>query len=132
MQSREQQFAMTIYGQVSQYPGPLDEKSKERKQYGTMAHQLPILVRSAGLAQALAFVESRNKVPYQQLLNHLSETVGAASREDLLNRSRTADLSNYIYLTEQVMLALKWYKRFAESVLHVLPGEEDEGGQNEQ
>ena len=51
MQSREQQFAKDIYEQVNasvQYP----HDSEERKKYGSMAHKLPILVRTAGLVQA--------------------------------------------------------------------------------
>jgi CRISPR-associated protein Cmr5 len=135
MHSREQQYATTIYGQVKEYPGSLDENSKERKQYGSMAHKLPILVRSAGLAQALAFVDSRQgsqRQPYQRLLEHLALTTGFPNAERILKQSREANLSDYLYMTEQVMLALKWYKRFAESVLHVLPGEDDEGVPNEQ
>jgi len=135
MQSREQKYAATIYAQVSQYPGRLPEESKERKRYGSMAHKLPILVRGAGLAQALAFVDSRQgsrREPYQKLLEHLAATVGEISSPELLAFSRNADLSEYMYLTERVMLALKWYKRFAESVLHVTAGDEDEGGENVQ
>jgi len=127
MQSREQKFAATIYAQVCKYPGPLDEAAQERKQYGAMAHKLPILVRSAGLAQALAFVKSRDKEPYQKLLDHLAVAVGEENGEALLTQSRDANLMDYIYLTERVMLALKWYKRFAESVLHVVAGDEAEG-----
>ena len=66
MQSLEQQYAAEIYEQISQYPGNLSEDAPDRKRYGSMAHKLPILVRQAGLVQALAFVESRNKEPYEQ------------------------------------------------------------------
>jgi len=115
---------------VSQYPGHLPKESKERKRYGSMAHKLPILVRQAGLVQALAFVKSRDKPPYDKLLEHLGETVGEA---DLFETCRTANLTEYIYLAERVMLALKWYKRFAQSVLKVDATEDIEGdGDNDQ
>ncbi len=125
MQSREQQYAVTICNQISEYPGKLSEDAADRKRYGAMAHKLPILVRQAGLVQALAFVESRDKEPYKNLLDHLASTVGEGSAAGLLTRSRAADLPEYIYLTERVMLALKWYKRFAQSVLKVAPTEEE-------
>ncbi len=127
MNSREQLYAATIYEQVKAiadaYP---DEKDKRRKQYGSMAHKLPILVRQAGLVQALAFVESRGKDPHKQLLGHLAETVGEGNAGQVLDRSRTAGLEDYMLLTEKTLLALKWYKRFAQSVLKVKPTDEVE------
>lgn len=133
MISREQQYAVSVYAHVqnfrTRYP---NENDKNRKRYGSMAHKLPILIRQAGLMQGLAFAHSRRKTPIDTLLEHLANTIGAASAEDLLDRSRRADLSEYIYLTDQVMLALKWYKRFAQSVLKVDSTDEaDDGGDND-
>ena len=128
MHSREQTYAATAYKKVCEYPGPLKKDVQERTQYGSMAHKLPILIKSAGLALALAFVDSRGKEPYKKLLEHLAATVGEDSRENLIVRSRTANLTEYMYLTERVMLALKWYKRFAESVLEVKSTDEVNGG----
>jgi CRISPR-associated protein Cmr5 len=82
-----------------------------------MAHQLPILVRSAGLAQALAFLETRTPHGHCQLLKDLAATVGEP--ETLAQKARTAPLNEYIYLTRQVMAALLWYKRFAQSILDI-------------
>ena len=131
MISREQVYAAAIYEQVKAiadaYP---DEDDKRRKQYGAMAHKLPILVRQAGLVQALAFVESRGKDPHKQLLAHLAKTIGESNADQFLNRSRTANLQNYMLLTEKTLLALKWYKRFAQSVLKVKPTDEDDVGED--
>ena len=128
MKGREQEYAAKIYEQISEYPGRLAEDSPELKRYGSMAHKLPILVRQAGLVQALAFVDSRGQDPYKRLLDHLAVTVGETDGERLLRRSRDAELAEYAYLTERVLLALKWYKRFAQSVLKVDPAEDVEGG----
>ena len=68
MKTLEQEFAAEIYTQVVEYGNKNQKDSPERKQYGSMAHKLPILVRTAGLTQALAFVESRGKEPYRALL----------------------------------------------------------------
>ena len=134
MPNREQEYAATVYSHVNEFrTRHPDENDKDRKRYGSMAHKLPILVRQAGLVQALAFANSRSsKDPYNELLTHLAMTVGASSADNLLYRSRKACLSEYIYLTDQVMLALKWYKRFAQSVLKVDPtDDDDDGGDND-
>lgn len=131
----EQKFASTIYDQVSAYK---KEKADEKiyKRYGSMAYTLPILVRTAGLAQALAFVESKSKKdsahPYTYLLNHLAEVViEEKNGKKLAEQSRSAGLQEYMYLTRRTMLALKWYKRFAESVLGITPTTKtEEGGEN--
>lgn len=116
-QTLEQIFAKEIYGQVKEYH---DHHPKEDiEKYGSIAHKLPILVRTAGLTQALGFVDSRKKEPFRDLLEHLAQVVAQCDREHYLERSRNAELQEYVYLTRKTMLALKWYKRFAQSVLEV-------------
>ncbi len=119
MQTIEQELAEKVYHKVVAHKGKTDAK-----QYGSMAHKLPILVRTAGLAEALAFVESRGKDPLDALLDDLARVVSNQSRKDFVAQSRNADLQNYIYLTRRAMLALKWFKRFAQSVLGVDATEE--------
>lgn len=122
MQTREQRYAADVYQRVQ----PLVSlELKQRKKYGGMAHKLPILIRTAGLAQALAFVEARGDCLQKQLLNDLAATVGYKDANDLLNKSRTANLSEYMLLTQQTLAALLWYKRFAQSVLDVDTAEAD-------
>ena len=122
MQTRGQQYARKIHEQVSKVVN-----EGERKQYGSMAHKLPVLVRTAGLAQALAFVEARGSEPAKQLLEDLAQVVEADNKKELLDRSRTYDLVQYMHLTQKVMTALIWYKRFAQSVLGVDAGDDKEG-----
>lgn len=125
MQTRDQKYAVEVFKQVSELADS-PEVAKRRK-YGSMAHRLPILIRTAGLAQAVSFVESRGDEAQKLLLRHLGAVVGV---ENLGEKSRTASLQEYIKLTQDVMDALVWYKRFAESVLGVdasLDGEESVG-----
>ncbi len=110
MRTRSQTYAALIYAQVSGVP------KAEGQKYGTMAFKLPVLVRTAGLAQALAFVESRGSAEQQKLLQHLGAAVGVPN---LAERSRNADLGEYMLLTRNVMAALDWYKRYAQSILGV-------------
>ena len=125
MLTRDQEYAATIFRQVSGVKKDKDEGKKSADyadSYGSMAHKLPVLIRSAGLAQALSFVEARGKQPHKDLLNHLAKVVlnGSADGGQLAEKSRdTEQLSEYMYLTHAAIAALVWYKRFAQSVLDV-------------
>ncbi|MBO1438272.1 type III-B CRISPR module-associated protein Cmr5 [Meiothermus sp. CFH 77666] len=116
--TREQKRAQSAFERVSRHQG---QDTTWRDQYGGMAHKLPVLVRQAGLAQALAFVESRGKEAHKALLDDLAQTVGF-SRAELLRKSREARLSEYLLLTREVLAAAQWYKRFSQSVLDVEAG----------
>ncbi len=133
LKTRDQRYAAVIYEQVVR----LEPEKKEEwvKDYGRLANNLPVLVKKAGLAQALSFVEAKSKDDIEsrnkksggrQLLTHLQAAISEVSGEeiDLMNSSRTAPLSEYLWLTQQVMAALHWYKRFAQSVLDVKQGDE--------
>lgn len=129
-QTRDQRYATAIFQQVEK----VDQETKSkigndktyRDAYGSMAHKLPVLIRTAGLAQALAFVQARGKkipapdgrTPHHDLLTHLSQVV-RNGKEDLCTQSRIADLSEYMHLTHESLAALLWFKRFAQSVLDV-------------
>lgn len=111
---RNQRYAAQIFEQVSQVP------EAERQKYGSMAHKLPALIRTAGLAQSLAFADSRNITEHEKLLDHIAQVVGLTGRESLMRHSREArQLTEYMHLTRKVLSALTWYKRFAQSVLKV-------------
>lgn len=121
MRTRDQRYATTIHKQVQTVK--TDCKADYRK-YGVMCHKLPILIHTAGLAQALAFVESRDKPIYKRFLQDLTQTLELEG--DLCEQARTVELNNYMRLTWQVMAALVWYKRFAQSILGVDVSENDD------
>lgn len=118
MRTLQQQFAAEVYERICRVP------EADATKYGTMAMKLPVMVRSAGLVQALAFVEAKKE---QALLDDLSQVV-LEDNQSLLERSRAADLSEYMYLTRRTLLALEWFKRYAQSVLKVEPTDDAEGG----
>lgn len=122
MQTRDQKYAIDVLKQVEEVK-KVQGKAEARK-YGVMCHKLPILIHTAGLAQALAFVESRKGPIYENFLNDLGRTVG--EEKPLAEVARTKHLNDYMRLTSQVMAALVWYKRFAQSVLGVDVSDTDE------
>jgi CRISPR-associated protein Cmr5 len=120
MQTREQVYATAVYELVSRV-GVTNKEDKAK--YGSMAHKLPVLIRSAGLTQALVFVATRSDAQ-KNLLPDLATVLGFTHQNDLLKAARTADLPGYMLLTEHALAALLWFKRYAQSVLEV-DGTED-------
>lgn len=123
--TRDQRLAALILSQVQKLAAEYPKGDKERNRYGAIAHSLPALIRTSGLAQALAFVQSRDKKGTTLLLNHLGEAVYKGDGNALCTASLiTTDLREYMWLTERVLAALLWYKRYAQVVLEVAQGTE--------
>lgn len=117
MKSLEQEIAKPVYDKVEAYGKVHKKGTAERDQYISMAQKLPILIRTAGLAEALAFVESRKEEAYKDFLKDVATVVSGKNMRDFAEASCSAEMQEYIYLTRRTMLALKWFKRFTESVL---------------
>lgn len=124
MKTLQQEYATRVYEKVTAFGNKHKEGSTPRKEYGAMAHKLSVLVRQAGLIQALVFVETRGKESHKQLLSDLASTLGRADTKTFREQCQKAELTDYMWLTRQTLAALEWYKRFAESVLNIKPGEE--------
>ena len=120
MHTLQQEYAQKVYEKVEQI-----RDSPERTQYGAMAHKFPVLVRQAGLIQALAFVHTRGKEAHKMLLEDLAQVVAGQSAGEFVHQCQGADLTAYTWLTRQTLVALEWFKRFAQTVLGIDPGEEE-------
>lgn len=100
----------------------LDEGRRDK--YASMVHAMPALLRTAGLSQALHFVQSRKDPDQKELLKHLAvqlkridDTI-AGSRE-LLKVVREAGLSKYLRLTNEALACITWYRRFVQGELGI-------------
>ncbi|HMA33301.1 MAG TPA: type III-B CRISPR module-associated protein Cmr5 [Chloroflexia bacterium] len=127
MLTREQRYAIQAYTDVKTIRDNQNLNDEQRQKYGAIAHKLPVLVRTAGLVQALAFLDARGTGAQTQLLVHLAQSMGHSTGGALLDKSRTAPLSEYMRLTHEVLAALTWYKRYVQSMLGVDAA--DEGGE---
>lgn len=141
MRTRDQRLAALVWAQVSQVP------AEQIQQYGSAAHRLPILIRSTGLVQALAFMRSRNKDGVSRLIDDLAEAVlhlpsqltdekrtGEEKApkhhgEALLAQSRDGDLSDYMLLTVRSLQTIGWMRRFVKSELHIEPTDDSDRGE---
>lgn len=125
LQTRDQRFAVSVLAHIQR----VNTKDDDYKgKYGGMAMKLPILIRTAGLAQALAFVAARDKqgsetTPNLDLLRDLAVVLGMKDSAELAAKSRTAQLRHYMTLTREALAALLWFKRYTQSILNVEPTE---------
>src|SRR5262249_53489155 len=138
MKTRTQHYAKEVFERVTEFKRCcIETNGKTAKtslsEHGSMAHRMPVLIRTAGLAQALAFVDasaSKKRAPrarghpHRQLLEDLSQTSAAGSADDLLQASRKPGIDDYMRLSRESLAALSWFKRFAQSVLDVEPGDD--------
>ena len=108
---------------------------KVREIYGNLCHEFPVLVRTCGLCQAIAFCadkaqsdEKARAEAYQLLLQHIGkvlgvETNGTGGADDpLLTKILQASTTEYMLHTRRVLQAWVYFKRFAVSVLGVKTG----------
>lgn len=113
-QTLEQRYATKVFEKANVYS---DKSKEERTRYGNLAFALPIMIRSAGLVQALHFASTRKKAEQKQFLQDLAEILEFKNTQELLDKSRTAQITEYMRLTRQTLAVLVWFKRFAQSIL---------------
>jgi CRISPR-associated protein Cmr5 len=85
-------------------------------EYRQFAKRFPALVHSCGLAQAVAFAQSKDKNVY---LEDLASVMGISNSLELAKISRTVDLVEYQQKTQEAIECATWIKRYAEATEEV-------------
>jgi len=106
-----------------------------RKNYGSLCHSFPVLVRRAGLIQAVGFLQAKGSgdspsvEAYQLLLPHVAEVVGRRNADaNLASELAQLPVADLMIVTRRLLDAWIHYKHFAESILDTASasdGEED-------
>lgn len=93
----------------------------EKKQYGALAHQLPILILQNGLAQATGFLLAKGKPEHLALLDDLAQVLDykKEKRGDFHPEVIAADALTTMQLTRRALEATGWIKRYVQGVLKV-------------
>lgn len=136
MRTRSQQYSEAVFKQIERVDTGNFLDPDKKKQYGSLCHNFPIMVLQNGLSQAVAFLwvkansaKEPEKSPYSLFLQHLSAITSGQEGESPANfqqRINQAPLVKYQQLTRQILSASIWYKRFAESILDVKAGNQEE------
>lgn len=105
----------------------------KRKEYGALAHKLPGMILSNGLAQATGFLIAKGSGEHEALLNDLNAVLRAADAVDypdgktLHRHIVESDLRQTLLLTRRALETSGWIKRYVQGVLRVdATGESDE------
>lgn len=126
MQTRDQKRAAMVFARIQ----PLATEGKLGKKYGALALNAPTLIRTAGLAQAVAFYEAKNEPHHKRFLQHLEDELREIqvlpNGDGLRHHAVNCDLTTYMRLTRETLALCQWHKRFSQSVLKVEPGGDDE------
>jgi CRISPR-associated protein Cmr5 len=112
MRTRAQRWAEDAYNRVK-----ARAQGDQAQKYKDMALLFPILVRPAGLSQALALVGCRGEEAHKNFVGDLARTLGHEGLEALAEEARIAELPAYLRLTREVLGAAEWYKRFAQALI---------------
>ena len=116
-----------------------DASSKEvQASYGRLCYDFPVMVMTAGLAQSVAYYQSKatakdvshpsaQNQAYGLFLAHMAKV---SDHKDLYTYVHTAGLGDYMLTTQRLLDAGVFFKHLAASVLRVESGaEESEEGQ---
>jgi CRISPR-associated protein Cmr5 len=119
--------------QAARLVGEVKERSLDvQKIYGGLCHSFPILVIQCGLAQAVAFHQSKESggqgdrpMAHGLLLTHIANVLEVPAGElDTHLGNNNMDLTGYINATRRILSAWVFFKRFAVSILDVQTGED--------
>ena len=112
MQTHEQKMAEAAFGCV-------EKRKKEDKfdDYCSFSSSFPTLIHTCGLAQALSFAKAKDKDNYIEDLKVVLEA------ENIVERSRKAEIMEYIHISRRAISAASWIKRYAQA--YRKPGREN-------
>lgn len=97
----------------------------KKKEYGSLAHKLPVLILQNGLAQATGFLLAKNTVAHLALLDDLArvlgrQSTGVQSAGKILHAEIIqADVTQTMLLTRRSLEAAGWIKRYVQGVLKI-------------
>ena len=103
---------------VSETDG-LDEVQKAR--YGNLCHKVPVMIRTCGLCQTVAFLKSKGQDSHDRMLQHIATILGVDAGE-LATSVAQMPTVEYMHKTRLLLEALLYYKRFAVSILKAEAG----------
>lgn len=89
-----------------------------KKKYKSGAKKLPVLIKTNGLAQALAYIQNRDNYPrlYGQIASWL-RTKGLIEGGDLVDQVVDMESNEYRRITTETLALLNWVRRFVDGLM---------------
>lgn len=113
LEQRRARKAFELVNAVSHKSG-----AAEKKKYSTHCRRTPQLLQQSGLCQTIAFLQS--KAEMKHYLNDFASLVmdsNADVSQQLAEKSRVAEVEEYMALSAHAMQCASWMKRYAEALL---------------
>ena len=117
IRSVEQGRAKFAYDQVKKVA--IDTNPEDlKKKYKSGAKKLPVLIKTNGLAQALAYIQNRDNYPrlYGQIASWL-RTKGLIEGGDLVEQVVNMESNEYRRITTETLALLNWVRRFVDGLM---------------
>jgi len=96
--------------------------TKQQPGYRSLCESLPVLLRTAGLAQATAFLKAKSE-DHKKIYEHMEtqfRELGLLGEKDTLiakTTDPTVTMPQYRMLLEMAMLVAFWHKRMAQALI---------------
>ena len=113
----EQGRAKFAYDQVKKIAADANPEDLKKK-YKSGAKKLPVLIKTNGLAQALAYIQNRDNYPelYEQIASWL-RTKGLIEGGDLVEQVVDMESNEYRRITTETLALLNWVRRFVDGLM---------------
>ena len=92
-------------------------RRSRQKKYKTGAKKLPVLIKTNGLGQALAYIQTRNTTLYQQLTSWLRDNGLIQEDDDLVGAVINMPSNKYRRVTTETLAFLNWVRRFVDGLM---------------
>lgn len=97
----------------------------KKKEYKSQVKRMPMLIKTNGLAAAMAFANGKNEEHFKKILEHLRGWLaenrhgfwGDLQDQDLVQFLVGLDSKTYRLATVEVMGLLQWLRRFADGLI---------------
>ena len=123
----EQGRAAFAYNRVKDVVDLGTNQEDLRKKYKSGAKKLPVLIKTNGLAQALAYIEGRDNFPklYDQIDEWLHCKGLLIGQDPMIDQVIAMNSDKYRRITTETLALLNWIRRFVDG--HLMA---DVGGDN--
>lgn len=113
--TRDQVYSARAWQRVNQWMR-LDEETR-KKEVG-FAKSFPAMILGCGLCQAVTFAHSKGHENFLTALSFVLTPTGESvpNPEQLIGRIQDAQLTGYIRLSREAIVAAGWIKRFCEAL----------------
>ncbi|MBP1999090.1 CRISPR-associated protein Cmr5 [Paenibacillus shirakamiensis] len=123
MKSSQHYYAQVAYESIMEVQKLSEQAGKNvfASEYGQLCHRFPSLVLTNGLRLAKIFIQAKSSKanvstsqehPYALFLIHMEKAIGPEFNANIAN-------NEYLFISQQVLRASVWFKRYAEAILKV-------------